>query len=239
MGKNARENALEQKLEYIYQTHGLQVFMQVCAEMLNIKDRANWEKKKKVNGEVCETLVRIMTNDYLRTHHYEGTTFSSIVLKDLTNPHSAFRTELDFTLLTPSFCVTGECKSFFGQVDVTEECLLNRGDLHADVARQSKLHDKCLGQYLRQLAVPGQGRPDIPHGAFCFVFSNGMLHDRRTNANRNRIPVMTVGTLYSYYDQLFSRFKGRVLDYEKACKVFQQAADSEQLHAEHKRYLGY
>lgn len=239
MGKNAKENALDAKLIAVYDQYGIDQFLQVCARMLDIKDPRDWEKKRKVNGEVCEVMVDVMTQHYLRVNGLCGRTFHSMVLKDIKNRDSDFRTELDFTLLTPCFCVTGECKSFAGDVVATGDCLLTRGDIKADVAKQSMLHARHLKRYLEQFSLPNTGVAQVPYGVFCFVFSNGVMHDKRSTKARQVIPIHTVHSLYRYYDQLFSKFTKEVFDYGRATQVFQQAAESELLHRQHKKFVGY
>lgn len=239
MGKNAKENLLDAKLIQVYEQYGLQTFMNTCAEMLNIRDKQDWEKKKKVNGEVCEVLLKVMTEDYLKRRVQCGRTFHSMILTDLDKPQSDFCTELDFTLLTPGFCVTGECKSFVGEVRATGECTLTRDKLRADVSRQSKLHARCLKRYLEEVTKPGINRAAPPYGVFCFVFSNGVLVDLRDDKYRSAIPILTVSTLYPYYDSLFRDFSKEVFDYTKACGVFEHAATSAELHKRHKAYNHY
>lgn len=239
MAKNGKERKLDKRLIQVYEQRGLDMFLNVCAEMLNIKDREDWEKKKKVNGEVCELVLRIMTEDYLKRKGLKGYVFHSLVLKNLRNPKSDFRTELDFTLLTPGFCVTGECKSFSGQILVTDECTLRRGDLVADVGRQSQVHMNALVPYLQECVREGAGVSSPPVGKFCFLYSNGGLADRRNSTAQASLPVLTIKTLFSYYEGLFRRYGREVYDVEKAAKKFQAMADSRILHIQHAHYVGY
>ncbi len=239
MAKNSGEVSMDRKLIEVYKTHGIKTFLNVCSEMLNIKDKADWEKKKKSNGEVCEVVLRVLSEHYLKTRKLQGTTFHSMVLSDLRNPKSDFKTELDFTLLTPSVCLTGECKSFVGDIVVTGDCTLTRDEMQADVAKQSLLHGRCLKLYLEKFAKAGINMTAPPFGLFCFVYSNGTLADRRTTSKKNLIPVLTVSTLYSYYDQVFKQHSKEVYRYAEAQKEFKKLTESKALHAAHKAYLGY
>ncbi len=239
MAKNSKERKLDKRLIEVYETRGLNMFIDVCSEMLNIKDRADWEKKKRVNGEVCELVLRVMTEDYLARKGLEGYVFHSVVLKNLRNPKSEFRTELDFTLLTPCFCLTGECKSFSGQIVITGNCTLQRDSLVADVDRQSTVHLNALRPYLQEYMKAGLGVPEPPVAPFCFLYSNGALADRRTPQAKRALPVLTIGTLFRYYDALFSKCQREVYDVKKAAKKFQALADSRILHIQHANYLGY
>lgn len=239
MAKNKNEASLDAKLIAVYNKYGINTFLDVCSEMLNIKDKADWEKKKKSNGEVCEVVLDVLTKHYLKTRGIVGETFHSMILADRKNLQSNFRTELDFTLLTPFFCVTGECKSFVGSIEVVEECTLVRGDMRADVAKQSWLHSKCLKQYLEDFALPNINCLAPPYGMFCFLYSNSEIRDTRVTAAKQTIPITTIKSLYSYYDQLVAGYTKKVYDYERACKTFRQMSNSQRLHDQHRKFLGY
>lgn len=237
MAKNKGEVDLDKKLIAVYNTHGVKVFLDVCAKMLDVDSHG--QKKMKVNGEVCEVVLRVLSLHYLKTRKLGGNVFHSMVLNDLKNPTSPFRTELDFTLLTPTVCLTGECKSFVGDITVVGDCTLSRKDLEADVARQTLVHARCLRSYLEKFSLPGTGLVKPPFGAFCFIYSNGALFDKRTSKAKDMIPVVTIKNLYAYYDKVFAASKRRVYDFEKASKAFKGFAESEKLHKEHKAYVGY
>lgn len=239
MAKNSKERKLDKRMIDVYEKHGLNMFINVCAEMLNIKDREDWEKKKRVNGEVCELVLRVLTEDYLKTRNIEGYVFHSMVLKNLRNPKSEFRTELDFTLLTPCFCLTGECKSFAGNITVTDRCTLNRDNLTADVARQTGVHLNALRPYLQEYVKADVGIPQPPVFPFCFLYSNGNLADRRNSTARSELPVLTITSLFKYYDTMFGRYRKEVYNVKAAAKKFQALADSRVLHIQHAHYLGY
>lgn len=239
MAKNSKERKLDSRLLKVYEQHGLKMFIDVCSELLNVKDRENWEKKMRVNGEVCECVLRVMTEHYLREHRIEGYVFHSLVLKNKNAPKSEFRTELDFTLMTPFFCATAECKSFSGQILVTDRCTLNRDKLVADVARQTGVHVKALIPYLQDYVVGGAGIATPPLKAFCFLYSNGVVTDRRVLTDRQALPVLLLSTLYKYYGSLFQSFRREVYDVKAAAKTFQKMADSRVLHIQHANYVGY
>ena len=239
MAKNSKERKLDAKLLKVYNEHGLKMFINVCSELLNVKDRDNWEKKMRVNGEVCECVLRVMTEHYLRERCLEGYIFHSLVLKNKRDPKSEFRTELDFTLMTPFFCATAECKSFSGQITVTDLCTLNRDKLVADVARQTDVHVRALVPYLEGFVREGAGISAPPLKAFCFLYSNGAVTDRRNPSARDVLPVQLLSTLYKYYDGLFRSFRREVYDVKAAAKTFQKMADSRVLHIQHANYVGY
>lgn len=238
MAKSGGESALEERLVQIYKERGIRTFLDVCSSMLNIKDKQDFEKKKKMNGAVCEVVLYVATMHYLKVKRVRGDIFHSVVLTDLDNVKSRFRTELDFVLMTPYFCISGECKSLIGNIVVSGDCLLSRGDFSTDVGKQSILHGKVLRKYLAKYTLPTV-KTIPPFGLFCFLYSNGKVQDTRTNTAKQKIPLLTISSLYSYYDQLFNGFTKEVFDYDRACKEFQEFSSSAKLYKEHRDFLGY
>lgn len=239
MAKNKNEATLDKKLIAVYEQHGVETFLNVCAQMLDIRARDQGEKKKKVNGEVCEIVLRVLSKRYLEKKGIQGQVFQSVILGDAKNPSNPFKTELDFTLLTPQVCLTGECKSFVGDITIVDDCTLVRGDLKADVARQTLVHARALKDQLEKFALPNIDLATPPFGVFCFVYSNGTLTDKRASAKKVSIPVVTIKSLYRYYDQVFSKLNKKVYDFEKASQTFKRYSESEALHKAHRDYLGY
>lgn len=244
---------LEQRLANIYYDYGLPKFLDVCAALLKIKDNDHTDKKMQMNGAVCEVVLRVLTENYLKETNRKGYIYQSLILDNPSNPESDFCTELDFLLLTPYFCATGECKSFVGHINITEDCTLQRENIVADVARQSRVHLNALSPYLRSCVVSNVAnrskvanttlkavtRPNIKVGLFCFLYSYGSIKDLRTKQNQKIFPVLTPDTLKNYYDTLFRLHREEIYDVEKAAKIFQKKANSSSLHTKHANYIGY
>lgn len=227
---------LEAKLLEVYKENGLDLFLDVAQEMLKIQDKHNIDKKKKVNGGVCEIVLRVMTEDYLRKKRITGFTTRSLVLKDPTEDTN-FRTELDFCLFTKNLTLCGECKSFYGDKVVTDKCTLSvEARLSADIYRQQTVHVKALQKHLRMFI---RHKDKMPLRAFCFVFANGTITDRRSNIYKEILPVLTADTLYSYYDAMFAQYVSESYQYTKMKRFFDIISCSDKLHAQHKEYLGY
>lgn len=239
MAKNSKEAALDKRLIEVYKQYGLERFLEVCSGLLDIRDSADFEKKKKVNGEVCEVVLRVLTKHYFNVMSLKGGVFGSVILNDHDNPKSSFCTELDSVILTPRFCLTGECKSYVGDISVVGDCTLVRGDFSTDVARQSKLHGTYLRKYLRDYATPAAGASTPPFGLFCFVYSNGRIRDTRNSTKKQEIPILTIKNLFTYYDKLLNRYKKEVIDYERAAKFFSESSASKALHEKHRAFVGY
>lgn len=234
-----KETDLEQKLVNVYKKYGVNMFLDVCAKMLDIKDRKDHEKKKQTNGEVCEIVLDVLTQRYIEKKRLRAHTFHSMILKDKNNSKSDFRTELDFTLISPRFCVTGECKSFVGDIVVTSECTLERTSFSADVARQSRLHLNTLIPYLEEYTLSDAQVTKVPAQMFCFVYSNGTIRDTRDQACKRTVPILTISNLYGYYDSLYNRYSRDVYDIDRANKMFCAMSNSSILRREHQEFVGY
>ena len=239
MAKNRGEGQLDARLIAVYNKYGLKTFLEVCSEMLTVKASNAGNKKKIVNGEVCEVVLRVMTNHYLKTRGVVGKAFQSVILRDRWDAKNPFRTELDFTLITPGVCLTGECKSFVGDIVVSDGCTLTRDTLVADVERQSKVHARAIKPYLEEFTLKDAGIATPPLGLFCFVYCKGTIADQRTKRAKQLIPIITVRNLFAYYDKVLGSYREKVYNYDRACKTFTTFANSEKLHKEHKDYLGY
>lgn len=228
---------LEQRLRAVYEEQGLEAMREVCDELLLVHDSSNIDKKKKVNGSVCEILLRVMTEEYLKKHRITGLTVRSLVLKNIDNRDSDFRTEIDFGLFTTRVALCAECKSFAGAKRVTDKCTLtsDRG-VTADVYRQQLVHIKALSKHLSFFKKDPDTRALL---MFCFVYARGTLRDLRSDDYKRSIPVITPETLYSYYDKVFAQFSTPVWQYTRIKRFMLQLSDSAVLHEQHKDYLGY
>lgn len=231
------QKKLDNKLFSVLQNRGIEEFLQLGVLMLNIDPRGDKKLRGQVSGEVCEVMLVGITQRYAEVTKVPMRVFHSVVLKDLTNLHGDFRTELDAVIVTPYFILTSECKSYYGEVVVSDKCTLSHCGSSTDVWRQSRLHHRSLVQYSQQFVKTPVG--NIPVFANAFVFSNAVLRDERVGADKLALRVLTTRNVVPYYDAMFKRYKTPVFDYNRACKIFQACADSNKLHAEHKKFLGY
>lgn len=228
---------LEKKLFGVYHQYGMDVFLRVCTEMLGIKDSDNWDKKRHINGEVCEVVLTVITENYFSTHGVKSKGFRSLIFEDYDHRERDFCTEVDFLALTPGVALVGECKSFAGDVIVTDRCTLNRADFKADVAQQCDVHAKAMQKYLRDVSIGGDHVP--PFGMFCFVYSRGTLVDKRNKEDKQRIPVLTLDNIEDYLGRVVKQYTQEEYDFEKARAFFKQNSESKELHDKHRAYLGY
>lgn len=214
---------------------GLSEFLFTAYKLLQPTIKVNDGMKPELYGALCEAVLCGLTSEYIKDNKVKAKVFSSVILEDLDNPKSAFRTELDFVLVTPGFVVSTECKSYSGDVLITDECTLRRGSLVFDVYKQVTLHHKVLEPYVARRLVRGaQAQPSIVMSNV-FLFARANVIERRA---RPKVLVHTLASLYDYYDKLFERYSVPVLDYKKICADFKKRI-SPKAREEHAAYLGY
>lgn len=230
--------ALDKQLLRIYESEGVRPFLNVCAEMLKHTDSYDPDKKRQVNGELCEIVLMALTDNYIKKRHISAGLYHSMILANKNNKESSFRTELDFTLVAPSIILSGECKSYKGNITLVDDCTIRRNK-DTDVARQMRLHGNALVPYLKEYALGNIGGKVPPYGLFLFVYSLGTIEDLRTKDNKAKFPVCQISNLYAYYDTVFQSYCKRVYDFDRACRQFSRFTTSATLHQQHKDYLGY
>lgn len=239
MGKGNWRDSLTEKLLDILHTRGVDDFLNVAVSMLDVKAGDAGKVKAQFVGEVGEAVIVGLTEEYLKLTGRKARVFHSVILKDLHSVQSDFRTELDFLLVSEGFMLTTECKSFAGEVKVTGYCTFQHRAQEHNLYAQSKLHVDKLLPYAQRFTLPGLRIVRPPVYANAFLFSNAEIKDMREASKKEHLRVHTTSTLFDFYDAMFRKYQSKVFDYARACRVFEQAASSEKLHAEHKSYLGY
>lgn len=237
MAKGNWRDDIDKELLSVLRKRGVRDFLSVAREMLSIDAGRDVKFRAQLVGEVCECVFMGLTQKYLEITQQEAKLYHSVVLKDLHNLRSNFRTELDFVLVSPGFILTTECKSYAGDVTVTGKCTLSHRGMEYDVWSQSKLHHDKLVEYGKQLILPGTRVYTLPVFANVFLFSKARLDDRRSDQSVLR--VNTSSTIFKFYEQMFKKYQKRVFDYERACKIFRLCSASKKLHAQHGEYVGY
>ena len=227
------------KLNEISDDQGIKNYICVLEHILSIDDKENKDKKKQVNGELCEQLLLALTKYYLKHNHITGEIFHSLYLPNRlwANPPV---TEVDFTLVTPYFCLSGECKSYYGEKVITGEGTIQRGSNNTDVAKQHKrTHGLILSDWLSDYFTPKKNITEAPYGLFLFLYSKGKVKDTRDHDSRYSMPMITSNRLYAYYDKIFSKYTTKVYNYNALVQKFKYFESSQKLKQQHRRALGY
>lgn len=226
---------LEKILTDTYEKKGIDYVYQVCRELLKVKD--NSKKKPLVNGDVCETLLVLLTKQYIKDRNIHGNCVRSIVLKDPDNLNSDFRTEIDFLFYTPKLIFCTECKSYAGPKTITDKCTLSNGRYSCDIFSQNMIHLETLYKNIRGFKIDKSKKLYIALSSF--MFSNGDIVDKRDKSDKALLPIITQDTLYKFYDKMLKDVSINAWDYRKVDYFLQKLEGSVKLHEEHKRYLGY
>lgn len=215
--------------------------MKYARSLLNVDTEHGKHSSSKglLVGELAESVLDLLVSLYIRETGWEARGFHSTVLKDLHDIHASFRTELDYTIVSPTLMLTLECKSYKGSITVKDKCTLVRGSRESDVYSQSVLHHKHLKLYAEQFLLPGKRIPRIPVFASVFLFSDSKVSDARTVAEKKCLSLLSSGSLFNYLDALRSAYSKPVFDYKRACNVFTKLENSEILHAQHASFVGY
>lgn len=237
--KGSWVDELNEKLLGILKNEGVEKFLAVSKAMLAVDARQSPSMKAQFVGQVCETVLFGLTQEYIKLRNVKAACYASTVLKDLQDMQSSFRTELDFILCSPSFLLTTECKSYAGPVEIVGQGEFKHRGKSNNVYSQSLLHYKKLNLYAEQVSLPNLGLGRLPVFANAFIFSNSTVKDSRPDQCKSSLSVLTVSSLFGYYDRLFAKYKREVYDYQKACRVFTACSASKELHRQHKEFLGY
>lgn len=237
----AWRDILQKELRTVLREKGATEFFRYTKSLLNVDVNSSSAASSKglLVGELAECVLSIMVDEYIRQTGWQATGYHSLVLKNLGKLDSEFRTELDYTIVSPGVMLTIECKSYKGSVNVVDRCTFVCGDKRADVYKQSELHHKHLCKYAEQLTLPNKGVVQVPVFACAFLFSDSKLCEQRIKESQHSLTVLTAGTLYRYLDAIRAAYKKPVFDYQRACKIFGMLEQSELLHKQHANYVGY
>ena len=226
---------LETKLRYVYKTKGIEFVYEVCKNMLSIKDNSG--KKRTVNGNICEILLCLMTEEYISKKNINGFIVRSLILKDPKKTSSDFRTEIDFLFCTSSIIFCTECKSYVGDKRITDEFTLHTQNKEFNVFNQNKIHVETLYKNILPTKLKRTDKLNIAMSGF--LFSNGDITDVREEKYKKIMPVITQSNLYQFYNSFLTRPTENVWDLAKLKRFIDTVLSNKQLRAEHKNYLGY
>lgn len=229
---------LELKLREVY-TKDRQLCYETCRSLLNIKDPSR--KKAIINGNVCEILLSIMTEDYISSHPQLATSYATrgLIVNDPNNSDSNFCTELDYVLWTPHLVILFECKSYAGSKVVTEDFTLTTPHRSVNVFEQNALHTKTLFPHIQFCKTRGSNTSNMMMASF--IFSNGDITDKRSVQAKSRMPLITQDNLYKVYDRvLLKPSNPNIWDIGKLHKFTDPlVANEEVLRKKHASFLGY
>lgn len=184
------------------------------------------------NGEVCETVLEMLIDDYMRSHSgaRDWKMNRNVVLSDPTKPRgNKFLTEIDLFLMTPQCFYIFECKSYAGVKILRDRGLLVRGNgSSCDVYRQNALHLETVRKWLDRLSCCPR------YQMVMFDFSNGKLKDERAPEARCEMPCFNETDL----QDLFREKRDSVWDAVVISRIHELLSrETDQLRRRHLEYV--
>lgn len=184
------------------------------------------------NGEVCETVLEMLIDDYKKKHpQAHGWMFNrSLILSDPTKPRdNQFLTEIDLLLMTPQCFYVFECKSYSGDKTLYGDGKLIREKGNScDVYKQNRMHLEVVQKWLDRLS----NRPR--YQMVMFDFSNGELHDDRSSVAKAVMPCVNELS----FNSLFSGNLDAVWDVDVIKEVHRLfSSETDALRAKHLAYV--
>lgn len=194
---------LNARIVDFYKQYGLRNTVALGKAILNCKKHKDDEEfRTAIHGEICESILECCVLDFIRRNKLEKKWFYSkgLVLKDLDNLDSDYKTEIDFIIFTPHKMVPIECKSYGGRKYIKEKCLIVRpGKKPYDVYRQHEKHYEILIQNFqgfRDYTEESNKYSIVQLGMF--NFSNGELTDQREELWQKTMPIVDVDNINEF-----------------------------------------
>ena len=176
--------------------------IEVGYKMLELPNhKRNKTFRNTVHGELCETILEICIIDFMKQYSEETKEWvydKGMVIKDITNMSSNFRTEIDLTLFTPFKILSFECKSYSGDKEFINECTVRRkGIKDCDVYNQHRNHYVTLMKTMKPFRLRNEYTDKIaPMQVAYFDFSLGSKVDNRDKKWRALMPIITVNNIH-------------------------------------------
>lgn len=231
------KDTINKLLNDYYQKKGLNPAIQVAHELLkkpviSQTDMSTQELNAIFNGEVCETVLQIMIQDFMKRNPTKTASWrynKSVILSDLETQSSKFLTEIDALLFTPECIYIFECKSYAGDKQLVGKGTIKRSNGNdCDVYSQNSLHLKILKQWLNRFSQ----HPF--YQMVLFDFSSGTMNDKRTASAKKELPLVTDTNLF----QLLHTSRLGVWHAEDIDLISKRfATETEKLHAKHLDYV--
>lgn len=231
------KTAVYEVLKRYHAEKGTQVTIEVAKNtlarpMTGVGEIGAKEFHQNFNGEVCETILEILIEDYCKKYPKETKGWKwnkGVILPDRGNVKSDFLTEIDFILFTPECIYIFECKSYAGDKVLVRDGTINRAKgNNCDVFKQNSLHLEVLKSWMDKLSQ------NPVYQMVLFDFSSGKMTDSRTQDAKQFMPCVNEKTLYS----IFSNREGHAWDtdvIESVHKLFNK--ETEQMRQKHLKYV--
>lgn len=190
-----------------YKEKGLAYTLELCVSLLNSADHRKLSKGQEsineVQGELCETVLQIITLDYIdRNNLTDWICVRGMILKDIVTNNKNHYTEIDMAVFTPQKIYMFECKNYKGYKAFRGKGEIIRSGSHKnfDVYSQHKEHVRLLTQIFNAFIL----NKDKKSNGYCmgmFDFSQGELEDQRDQIWKDTFPVFDKDNITATYDK--------------------------------------
>jgi len=229
------KKATHAKLIEMYQKRGAAYTVKMAEGLLHSQEYYDdFEFRMEVHGEICETVLEIVLDSYLKKNCSKDKWIlvKNLVLFERGRKPGDFLTEIDLALFLEPCVFLFECKSYAGEKVLCGDGVLKRQNASGyDIYRQSCLHRRTLEPWLEGFVNKGK----IPLIQMCmFNFSNGGITDTRSRSAKLELPCLGVGDVAKYvtgfHDSVWD-MQALKLAVPKLVKI------SEKLHDRHLEYV--
>lgn len=198
-------------LHEVYKEYGLNTMCKVARIML-VSDKHKDDKKfrNEVHGEICETVLECCIIDFMENHPKETKQWrleKGMILKDLSNRTSDFKTEIDITLFTPFKILSFECKCYSGNKTLVDKCtVVRKGVSPSDIYRQHKLHFTMINSNFSKFRIVNEDTSKYgPMQIGFFDFSVGTLSDQRDEKWKKLMPLIDNTTIHELLESYLNK----------------------------------
>lgn len=189
----------------IYKEKGIEYTMELCdllqKEATDKKVPIGKEKLSMIRGKLCEVVLEILVLEYIRKNNLKDWfCIPSLYLRDVFTKNTAFYSEVDLVIFTPSRLMLFECKNYGGEKTFVDQGTIKRAGIRHD-ANVYDQHEKHLEAFV-SIFEPFKDKK-VNNGYFMgyFNYSSGSLKDVREDKWKKAFPVVDRDNLYSYLDK--------------------------------------
>lgn len=182
-------------LQY-YETRGIKALDNKLLQLITECESPGYTPRQRsdIKGELAEVAVECHIREAQKT------AVNLAYLKGLCFAIGSRTTEIDLLMCTPYCIYLFECKSFSGKKTLTDKCFLKGRSSSKDVYEQSKYHLDMLYKHLFPY-LRNKDKSQPPFKLVLFEFSSDACEDKRTDANKALVPLLTLADLDSWLDK--------------------------------------
>lgn len=202
------KDSTNEVLKDLYKEKGLKDTIITAYQMLKINNHKSDKLfRAHLHGEICETVLELIIVDFMNRNKEQTKDWilsKGLILPNIDNIGSTYRTEIDLTIFTPYKILTFECKSYAGDKTITGMCTVERkGMKSVNVYSQHSKHAMMLLKLFNPCRYVREGSDKVsPMQLAYFDFALGTIKDEREAIDKDRMPILridSIGKLLAVY----------------------------------------